>query len=81
MNQLYEKDLGADFLADMKYEAGDPPYKMRDDLLRFLAHGGLRLKELFSMMNRTCHKQREKLLGLASSQAPLYTNILVLYYY
>ena len=62
MNRLREKGLGADFLAVMTYEAGDPPYKSRDDLLRFLTHGSPKLRALFSMVNKICYGEKDKLL-------------------
>ena len=62
MNRLREKGLSVDFLTMMTYEAGDLFYKSRDDLLRFLTHGNPKLRALFSMMNKICYDEKNKLL-------------------
>ena len=62
MNKLREKNLNIDFLTMMIYEIENFFYKFRDDLLRFLTHENLKLKTLFSIMNKICYDEKNKLL-------------------
>ena len=62
VNQLREKGLGAEWLAVMTYEHGDPAYKSREDLVRFLTDGSPKLRILYAATRRTCFVERSKLL-------------------
>ena len=62
MDQLQEKWLGADYLAVMTYERGDPSYETRDGLLAFLTDGSPQLRISYSIVRQVCYKENGKLL-------------------
>ena len=61
MNQLRDKGLGADLLAVVTYERGDPTYETRDGLA-FLTDGSPKLRLLFTTIYDVCFIEETKLL-------------------